>query len=169
MRDKPKKLNGDIPWCRIEDFQGKYLSGSLTNQGVSTETVKEMNLKVYPIGTVLVSCSANLGRCAIVKRELVTNQTFIGIVPNKMLLDKEFLFYVMTVNSKKLQSLSSGTTISYLSREEFENFTIKLPFLKEQTKIANFLSNLDKKIELIDKELCAVKEFKKGLLQKMFV
>ena len=39
----------------------------------------------------------------------------------------------------------------------------------EQNKIAEFLMNLDKKIEIIDTELNAVKEFKKGLLQGMFV
>jgi type I restriction enzyme S subunit len=35
MRDKPKELNGEIPWCRIEDFSGKYLSSSKTGQGVT--------------------------------------------------------------------------------------------------------------------------------------
>ena len=40
---------------------------------------------------------------------------------------------------------------------------------KEQKKIANFLSAIDKKIELTNKELERMKEFKKGLLQKMFV
>ncbi len=28
MRDKPKRLTGNIPWCRIEDFDGTYLEGS---------------------------------------------------------------------------------------------------------------------------------------------
>lgn len=37
--------------------------------------------------------------------------------------------------------------------------------LPEQTKMANFLSDIDKIIQQIDKGLSAVKEFKKGLLQ----
>jgi len=94
MRDKPKDLNGNIPWCRIEDFEGKYLSGSKSGKGVSFKTIKEMNLKVYPFNTLLVSCSANLGFCSIVKKELITNQTFIGLVPNESIINIEYLYYV---------------------------------------------------------------------------
>ena len=169
MRDKPKDLLGEIPWCRIEDFDGKYLLNSKSKQGVSLSTVKEMNLKIFPIDTLLVSCSADLGRCAIVKKELISNQTFIGLVPNKDLVNVEFLYYVMKLSSNRLTSLSSGTTIAYLSRKEFENFKIKLPSLEEQNKIANFLSSIDKKIEQVQKQLEQTKEFKKALLQQMFV
>ena len=82
MRDKPKRLDGPIPWIRIEDFDGKWVSGSSSRQGVDSEMVAEMNLKVFPEGTVLCSCSATLGTCAITTRPLISNQTFIGLVPN---------------------------------------------------------------------------------------
>lgn len=169
MRDKPKDLNGEIPWCRIEDFEGKYLLQSKSNQGVTMETVNQMNLKIYPIDTLLVSCSANLGFCAIVKKELITNQTFIGLYPNEKKVNVEFLYYLMKLSARRLNVLSSGTTISYLSRDEFENFTIKLPYIKEQTKIANFLSAIDDKINQVGTQLDSTKEFKKSLLQQMFV
>jgi type I restriction enzyme, S subunit len=57
--------------------------------------IKEMNLKVYPVNTLLVSCSANLGFCAITKRELVTNQTFIGLVADDEKANIEYLYYTM--------------------------------------------------------------------------
>jgi type I restriction enzyme S subunit len=169
MRDKPKELKGDIPWCRIEDFDGKYLVKSKSNQGVNKETVKRMNLKVYPVNTLLVSCSANLGFCSIVKKELVTNQTFIGLVPNGNAINVEFLFYVMVLSARKLNSLSSGTTISYLSREQFEKFNIQIPSQPEQTKIANFLSAIDDKINHTQKQIEKAEVWKKGLMQQMFV
>lgn len=165
MRDKPKIFDGDIPWCRIEDFSGKYLLDSKTYQRVNMETVNNMNLKVLPIDTVLVSCSANLGECAIVKKPLVTNQTFIGLVTNDK-IDVELLYYLMTFNKCKLNILSSGTTISYLSREEFEKFKILVPFdLLEQKRISNLLSIKDKEIDLLAEELSALKLQKKGLMQ----
>lgn len=169
MRDKPKHLEGEIPWCRIEDFTGKYLSGSKSSQGVTIKTIKEMNLKVYPVNTLLVSCSANLGFCAIVKKELITNQTFIGLVPDESKVNIEFLYYVMILSSRKLNILSSGTTISYLSREQFERFEIILPCLEEQTPIANFLSAIDEKINHCSAQIEKTELWKKGLLQKMFV
>ena len=83
MRDKPKHFSGSTPWCRIEDFNGIYLSGSKSGQYVDKKTIQDMKLRVYPINTVLVSCSADLGRCAITTKPLITNQTFIGLVPSK--------------------------------------------------------------------------------------
>jgi type I restriction enzyme S subunit len=169
MRDKPKELNGEIPWCRIEDFEGKYLAASKSGQGVSLKTVKEMNLKVYPVNTLLVSCSANLGFCAIVKTELITNQTFIGLVPDKNKVNVEYLYYIMILSAQRLNVLSSGTTISYLSRVQFEKFEINIPSIQEQTKIANFLSAIDEKINRTENQIQQTQQYKKGLLQQMFV
>lgn len=168
MRDKPKDLSGNVPWCRIEDFNGMYLSGSKSNQGVSLETIKEMNLKVYPINTLLVSCSADLGRCAITRKPLVTNQTFIGLVPDVKKVNTVYLYYVMTNSSKELNARSSGTTISYLSRQQFEKFEIWLPNTKEQQKIASCLSSLDDLIEAHNQKLDLLKDHKKGLMQNLF-
>ena len=49
------------------------------------------------------------------------------------------------------------------------NFKVLLPSIQEQTKIANFLSSIDTKIEKAQKQLEKTKEFKKALLQTMFV
>jgi type I restriction enzyme S subunit len=44
-----------------------------------------------------------------------------------------------------------------------------LPFyLPEQTKIANFLTVLDRKIESVAQQICHTQAFKKGLMQQMF-
>lgn len=169
MRDKPKNLTGDIPWCRIEDFDGKYLTKSKSGQGVSYSTVEEMNLKIYPVGTLLVSCSANLGKCAITRKEIITNQTFIGLLPKINSLNVNFFYYVMTRSAHILNRLSSGTTISYLSRREFENFQILCPCIIEQKKIADFLSIIDDRIKQATTQLEQTQQYKKGLLQQLFV
>lgn len=169
MRDKPKVLKGPIPWCRLEDFDGIYLSGSKTGQGVTEDVVKAMNLKIFPKGTLLVSCSANLGFCAITEVPLVTNQTFIGLVPDRTKVNTEFLYYLMLHSSHRLNTLSSGTTISYLSREAFEEFPVVIPSLEEQSRIAGFLMALDAKVAGVAQAVAAAERWKKGLLQQMFV
>ena len=83
MRDKPKSFNGNIPWCKIEDINGKYLSDTLTEKYVTEDTIKTMNLKVYPVNTLLFTCSATIGVTAITAKPLCTNQTFIGLVPSE--------------------------------------------------------------------------------------
>lgn len=167
MRDKPTALTGPIPWCRIEDFDGKYLKKSLSNQGVDLNTVSKMNLKIFPVNTLLVSCSANLGRCAIVKQKLVTNQTFIGLVPSDR-IDVEFLYYKMSREDKNLNNMATGTTISYLSREQFENYEILIPSSKaEQTAIANILSDCDSEISALEEKRDKYKEIKQGMMQQL--
>ncbi len=92
MRDKPKKFDGNIPWCRIEDINGKYLDDSKSEQYVSMETVNEMNLKIFPTGTVICACSASIGTYTINTRPLITNQTFIGIVTGELLKNSYFRY-----------------------------------------------------------------------------
>ena len=56
-----------------------------------------------------------------------------------------------------------------ISSKDIEDFKFNLPCLKEQIKIANFLSSIDSKIEQVQKQINSTKEFKKALLQQMFV
>ena len=166
MRDKPKDLSGPIPWTRIEDFHGKYLYGSINNRGVNEETVGQMNLKVYPINTVLCSCSCSMGVCAITKNELISNQTFIGIVASNKLF-YEFLYYLMTSYSEKLKKMSTGTTIDYLPRQKFEDLQIPLPPLQEQRRIAEILTAADQRIEKEEAYRDKLLQLKKGLMQDL--
>jgi type I restriction enzyme, S subunit len=168
MRDKPKDLTGEIPWCRIEDFDGIYLSGSKSGQGVDIQTVRTMNLKVYSTGTLLVSCSADLGRCAIVSRPLVSNQTFIGLEMNETVSSTLFFYYYMTSKAEELNNLSSGTTISYLSREQFEDLDVCVPVgEQEQTAIATILSDMDAEIAALEAKLAKARQLKQGMMQEL--
>jgi type I restriction enzyme, S subunit len=166
MRDKPKKFDGEIPWIRIEDLEGKFVSRSRSGQKVSEKTIKEMNLKPYPIGTVLCSCSGNMGICAITKSKLVSNQTFAGIVPAKK-VNSEYLFYLLSFYKGKLQNIGSGTTISYLSREKFERLIIPIPPIAELEKIASILSKVDELIQKIEQVIEQTQRLKKGLMQRL--
>ena len=135
QRDKPKVFDGDIPWCRIEDIEGKYLNDSLSGRLVSKKTIQEMNLRICPVGTVICSCSASIGTQAIVTRPCCTNQTFIGLVPDEQVIFNEFLYYFLSSQTKHFLDIGTGTTIKYISREKFEEYRIPLPPLSEQRRI----------------------------------
>ena len=53
--------------------------------------------------------------------------------------------------------------------EFFRDITLDYPSIKEQEKIANFLTAIDQKIDAISKQIELTERFKKGLLRKMFV
>ena len=135
QRDKPKLFDGDIPWCRIEDIEGKYLNGSLSGRLVSMETIQQMNMRICPVGTVICSCSASIGTQAILTRPCCTNQTFIGLVSDDRFIYNEFLYYFLASQTEQFLDIGTGTTIKYISREKFEEYRIPLPPLAEQRRI----------------------------------
>ena len=167
MRDRPENLDGPIPWIRIEDFEGKYIESSKAGLGVSMKTVKEMNLKVYPVGTILCTSSCIMGKCAIVSRELVSNQRFIGIIPDRT-TDKTYLYYLMTSNAERMNFLSTGALQANLSRSAFEHLKVQFPPYSEQQEIAAYLDDKCEKIdELILKKqqyLTEIENYKKSLI-----
>lgn len=149
MRDKPKEFGGTIPWTRIEDIEGKYLNDSLSGKYVTQETVKNMNLKIIPKDSLIVSSSATFGVVAVITQDLITNQTFIGLVPNeKKTLDYWYAFFHSNEARKYMKLQSAGSTIFYIARECFENMPIKVPVSEEMIKIGAYFSNLDNLITL---------------------
>ena len=170
MRDKPKVFSGTTPWTRIEDIEGRYINTSLSGQFVSDETIKSMNLKVIPKGSLIVSASATFGVVAIVNNDLITNQTFIGLVPNKD-FDIDFLYslFEAPTTKGKLLKLSAGSTIFYIARESFENLVLSVPSKEEQIKISKVFKSIDDSITLHQRKLDHLQLQKKALLQQMFV
>ena len=170
MRDKPKVFSGTTPWTRIEDIEGRYINTSLSGQFVSDETIKSMNLKVIPKGSLIVSASATFGVVAIVNNDLITNQTFIGLVPNKD-FDIDFLYslFEAPTTKDKLLKLSAGSTIFYISRESFENLVLSVPSKEEQIKISKVFKSIDDSITLHQRKLEHLQLQKKALLQQLFI
>lgn len=170
MRDRPENLDGPIPWIRIEDFDGKYISSSKASLGVSKETVRSMNLKIYPVGTILCTSSCIMGKCAIVSRELVSNQRFIGIIPDQNTCEN-FLYYLMLSNSERMNYLATGALQANLSRSSFEHLKVQFPSYQEQKEISDYLDTKCAEIEkLIAKKEQLVKElesYKKSLIYEV--
>jgi len=152
MRDRPKQFDGSIPWCRIEDIEGMYFNKSLSGLMVSDEIIKKMNLKVFPTGTVICSCSATLGVCAINTQPLITNQTFIGLVCSKEVLNR-YIYYYMSTRKRELLSLSTTGTIPYVSREKFEKMRIPVPTLSEQNRIVEILDTFTASIDNLKEQI----------------
>ena len=66
-------------------------------------------------------------------------------------------------------AFDSGVGQTNLKKEDVLNCPILVPCIEEQTTIANFLSAIDQKIEVVTQQIEQAKQWKKGLLQQMFV
>ena len=82
-----------------------------------------------------------------------------------------FLKYFFLTNEFKNQMKMrlEGSVRMCLSYEALSNINIKIPSIEEQNQIANLFSNLDKKMDFETNRLTNLKEYKKGLLQQMFI
>jgi type I restriction enzyme, S subunit len=122
----------------------------------------------------ILICVRNGSKRLIGKNALVTDSVegsafgaFMSIYRSNY---NSFLFYWFNSNYyKKVVYKNLGATINSINNSDLKKFKIPFPSNKEQQKIASFLSSIDKKIELVDFQLERNKEFKKGLLQQMFV
>ncbi len=80
-------------------------------------------------------------------------------------LDKQnirFLYYCLDFNNIVAEGYKRHFSI-------VKKLVLSVPSIAEQHKIADFLSSVDKKIELVAQQIDQARLFKKGLLQQMFV
>ncbi|MGZ3836021.1 MAG: restriction endonuclease subunit S [Mucilaginibacter sp.] len=84
-------------------------------------------------------------------------------------LDTNFFLNWMNSHKAKQKILSStqGTVRDSVSFDALESFSISLPSLVEQQKIASVLSSADKEIESHQKQLVTLMQQKEGLMQQL--
>jgi len=161
-----KYWNGNIQWFTPTEIKSKYIVNSkrtITQVGLDTSSAK-----LLPKGTLLFSSRATVGEVGIAVQECTTNQGFQSFIVNKN-NDSEFLYNWIIKNKKEFIRRASGSTFLEIGKSEIKKIKLHIPALPEQTKIANFLSSVDNKIEQVGKQLDESKQFKKALLQQMFV
>ena len=123
-------------------------------------------------GDILLSVVGTIGRVAIFKDyyESYAFQRSVAFMRFKKALT-EFIYQLFLAkdfqNELLVRQVVSAQPGIYLG--DLSKIDIKLPCLEEQTKIANFLSAIDQKIEVVAQQIQQAKTWKKGLLQQMFV
>ena len=110
-----------------------------------------------------------LGLTAIIPdNSYVLNQR-VGRLRSRSEINIVFIRFYINFNQKYFKLNGQGSSQLNLSKADILNFPVSLPCIEEQTKIANFLSAIDQKIEVVAQQIEQAKTWKKGLLQQMFV
>ena len=112
-----------------------------------------------------------VGKVAIWRGELPTAYYNSNLMRLKF-ENNMFMNYLLNEKStlKKLKAIASGTTsVAAIYTKDLLKISLNIPSHIEQTKIANFLSAIDQKIDNVAAQIEQAKDWKKGLLQQMFV
>ena len=88
---------------------------------------------------------------------------------SERLIGRYLYIYFSNYFYDRVKRLSAKNSVDSVRMDMISKMEIKLPCLEEQTKIANFLSAIDQKIEVVAQQIEQAKQWKKGLLQQMFV
>ena len=158
--------NGKINWFTPTEIKQKYSTESLRK--ISELGFKQSSSKLLPIGTLLFTSRATVGDISISKLECTTNQGFQSMVVNKE-NDNEFLYYWVKHSKKEFLRRANGSTFLEISGKEIRKMKGYFPCFQGQQKISGYLVSLDDLIELKQQQITSAEQWKKGLMQGLFV
>ncbi|MBE3704764.1 hypothetical protein HJ207_19435 [Vibrio parahaemolyticus] len=163
------------------DWEEKKLGDVLTiGNGRDYKHLSDGDIPVFGTGGYMTSVDGYLydGETVFIGRKGTINKPYMF---NGKFWTVDTLFYtkdfkdilpkfVYAIFQKVNWSLyNEATGVPSLSKSTINKIRLNVPSLSEQEKITEFISSLDQKIDLVNEELEKAKEWKKGLLQQMFV
>ena len=161
--------DGDIDWyAPAEIAEQIYLTSS--QRKITEEGYNHSSAKMLPVGTVLFTSRAGIGKTAILIQKGCTNQGFQSIVPHKIELDSYFIFSRTEELKQYGETVGAGSTFVEVSGKQMANMELMMPkTIAEQKTIGQYFASLDNLITLHQRELEKLQNIKKSMLEKMFV
>ncbi|WP_064694768.1 N-6 DNA methylase [Rhizobium aegyptiacum] len=136
--DMPEFWDGGIPWATLVDLPASDFITEITGTArrISEAGLKGSSAKLLPVNSVIVSSRATIGRIAINRIPLATNQGFKNIV----IIDEakalaEYVALAVTRLVPTMQSWATGGTFAEISKSKFCELEIPLPPLEVQREI----------------------------------
>ena len=160
--------DGNIDWyAPAEIAEQIYLTSS--QRKITEEGYNHSSAKMLPVGTVLFTSRAGIGKTAILARKGCTNQGFQSIVPHKGELDSYFIFSRTEELKQYGETVGAGSTFVEVSGKQMANMELMMPkTMAEQKTIGQYFANLDRLITLHQRKYERLKNVKKSMLEKMF-
>ena len=145
--------NGKHSWVAISDLKDdRYISE--TKEKVSDTALEEINMRLVPEGTVIMSFKLSIGKTAITQTDLYTNEAIMAFHTNEGYeIDTVFLYYYL--RSYKWSDANKAVMGITLNKTTISNHYITIPPLETQHQI---VAELDALNSIIDKKKEQLKE-----------
>lgn len=158
--------DGNYPWVTPAELKGDvYISD--TARHITEEAIAHTNLTLLPIGTVLLSSRAPIGKVAITTIEMYCNQGFKNLICSDAINNK-YLYLWLSGKTEYLNSLGRGATFKEISRTIVENVIIPLPPLSIQKSIITELDKINELIRLKKEQLKDYDNLAQSIFYEMF-
>lgn len=153
--------NGEINWATLIDLpQSDYISEiNSTVRRITDDGLKNSSAKIIPLNSIIVSTRATIGRVAINKVLLATNQGFKNVILKRDSLNPYFIALMIKGLEEKMNTLAIGGTFKELSKTNFCTLQVPIPSYEVQNGI---VLNIMKEQEIIksNKQLIEIYEQK---------
>ena len=168
-RQNPKLYkNGNINWIKTKELNNGYIFES--EEKITEEAIKKSSAKLLPVNTILLAMyGATVGELGILGKEMACNQACCALIIDPKKADYRFIFYLLRLYKKEIQSLATGAAQQNLSAKTIKEFSFYIPNLEKQKKIADILSELDKKIDLNTQINQTLEQIAQALFKSWFV
>jgi type I restriction enzyme M protein len=142
--------NGNIHWVTLKDLPASDFITIITDteRKISELGLAKSSAKLLQANSVLVSSRATIGRIAVNKIPVATNQGFKNIIIQDF--DKvipEYIALVLTEKIEELNEMASGSTFKEISKTSFSEIEIPLPPLEIQQQIVAEIQDYQKVID----------------------
>lgn len=164
--------NTGHPYITVSDMNRSYSIDSTNIRYVPLEVVDTIKRYTITDKDIFISVAGTLGIIGKIPTEFNgANLTENADKLTNLKCHQEFLIYLLDSGylSALIESTATTSAQPKLALYAIEQLEIQMPCLEEQTKIANFLSAIDQKLEVVVQQIEQAKQWKKGLLQQMFV
>jgi type I restriction enzyme S subunit len=114
--------------------------------------------------------SEEISRAAAVSKPGVILGGDLNIIKPNNNISSSYLAMALSTNTAKNQmsNRAQGKSVVHLYNEDIKEVQVFFPSINEQKRISNLIKELDNSIELKNKELSKLKQFKQAMLQEIF-
>lgn len=163
----PDYWNGEYKWITPAEISDDDFIIVDTQRKISKLGIEKTGLKSFPMGTVLLSSRAPIGKVAIAGCEMYCNQGFKNFICSNE-INNEYLYYFLKSRKNFLNNLGRGATFKELSKSIISNIEFILPSYDVQCTQTQNLKKIDNLIYLRKKVIKEYHILVKSRFNEMF-
>ncbi|MBE4230666.1 hypothetical protein HJ082_16790 [Vibrio parahaemolyticus] len=164
MGSSPKSTAYNDEGIGLPLIQG---NADIKNRLTKPRTYTSQITKECAPGSIIMTVRAPVGAIAKSTVKGCIGRGVCAISATK--ISQDYLYQYLISQESKWKKLEQGSTFSAIGSKDVKQLSIAYPeSVKEQAQIAEVLSTVDKKIDLIDQKIAETEKLKTGLMQKLF-